>query len=57
MISIEPRQPKLDVVTRGGATIGADQNTPQGHPHVRPAAQKKALLDVQQEKEFFLEAR
>ena len=56
MIYIEPRQPNLAVVTRGGAVIGADQNTLQGHPQVRHTAQKKAPLDVQQEKEVFLEA-
>ena len=57
MVSSEPRQPNLAVVTRGGVVIGAYQNTPQGHPQVRPAAQKKALLDVQHEKEVFLVAQ
>ena len=55
MISVEPRQPNLVVVTRGGVAMGADQNTLQGQPQVRPATQKKAPLDVQQEKEVFLE--
>ena len=36
--------------------IGAYQNTPQGHLHVRHAAEKKAPLEVQHEKEVFLEA-
>ena len=30
MISVKPRQPNLVVVTRGGATTGAEQNTQQG---------------------------
>ena len=47
MISAKPRQPNLVVVTRGGAATGVDQNTPQGHPQVRPTTQKKALLNVQ----------
>ena len=56
MIYAEPRQPNLGVVTRGGSLTGADQNTLSGQPQVRPAAQKKSLLDVQQEKEVLLEA-
>ena len=50
MIYTEPRQPHIVVVTRGGVVMGADQNTQQGKPQVRFLAQKKALLDVQQEK-------
>ena len=56
MIYVELRQPNLVVVTRGGDAVGVDQNTLQGQPQVWPEAQKKALLDVQQEKEVFLEA-
>ena len=37
--------------------MGANQNTQQGQPQVRPVTQKKAPLDVQQEKEVFLEVR
>ena len=55
MISSEPRQPNLVVVTGGGPATRADQNTQQGHLQVRPTTQKKASLDVQQEKEVFLE--
>ena len=55
MISAEPRQPNLAIVTRGGVATGVDQNTPQGHLQVRAATQNKAPLDVQQEKELFLE--
>ena len=55
MISSEPREAHIVVVIRGGIVIGADQNTQQGQPQVRPVAQKKALLDVQKEKEVFLE--
>ena len=55
MISSEPGQPILVVVTRGGAATRVDQNTPQGHMQVRPATQKKASLNVQQEKEFFMD--
>ena len=57
MISSKPRQPNLAIVTRGGVATRAYQNTLQGHPQVQHATQKKALLDVQQEKEVFLEAR
>ena len=32
MIFIEPIQPNLVVVTRGGVAMGEDQNTPQGQP-------------------------
>ena len=55
LIYVEPRQPSLTIVTRGGVATGADQNTLQEHPQVRPMAQKKALLDFQQEKEVFLD--
>ena len=54
MISVELRKPHIAVVTSGGATMGADQNKYQGQPQVRPTAQKKAPLDVQEEKEVFL---
>ena len=57
MIYVKPRQPKLVVVTRVGVATSADQNTPQGHLQVRPAAQNKGPLDVQQEKEVFLEVQ
>ena len=57
MIFVEPRQPNLTIVTRGEDAIGVDQNTPQGHLEVQLVVQKKAPLDVQQEKEVFLEDR
>ena len=50
MISVESRQPHIVVVTRGGVVTGANQTTQQGQRQVRPVAQKKAPLDVQQEK-------
>ena len=56
MISSEPIKPNLVVVMQGGASTGADQNTLLRQPQVRPAAQNKSLLDVQQEKEVLLEA-
>ena len=37
--------------------MGVDQNTQQGQPQVRPTAQKKDPIDVQQEKELFLNVR
>ena len=57
MIFIEPRQLNLVVVIRGGVATCIDQNTPQGHPQVQTAAQKKATLDFQQDKEVLLEAQ
>ena len=52
MIVAEPREPSVVVITRGGATMGTDQDTQtepvaQAQSQVRPAAQKKAPLDVQ----------
>ena len=49
MIYVEPRESHIVVVTRAGVATREDQNTQQGQPQVRPAAQKKTLLDVQQE--------
>ena len=57
MIFVEPRKPHIVVVTIVGAATGANQNTQQGKLQVRPMAQKKELLDVQQEKEVFLEVQ
>ena len=37
--------------------MGPDQNAQQGQQQVRPATQKKALIEVQQEKEVLLEVR
>ena len=50
IIFVEPREPHVGVVKRGGVATGADQNTHQGNPHVRSASQKKSLLDVYKEK-------
>ena len=50
MIYVEPRESHIVVVTRGGVATGADQNTHQGQPQVRPTTQNKAPLDVQKEK-------
>ena len=48
------------MVTRGGVVTGADQATQtdpmaQAHPQVRPTAQKKAPLDVQEKKFIFMD--
>ena len=57
MTSVEPRKPKIDFITRGGVATREDQNTHHGQLHVQPAAQKKAPLDVQKEKEVFLDVQ
>ena len=57
MIYVKLREPHIVVVTRGGAATGADHNTQQGQPQVRPTTQKKAPLYVQKEKEVFLDVR
>ena len=57
MIYVEPREPHIVVVTRGGFATREDQNTHQGQPEVRTATQKKYPLYVQKEKGFFLEVR
>ena len=55
MISVKLREPHIAIVTRGGDATGADQNIQQARLQVRPAAQKKASLDVQNEKEVLLD--
>ena len=60
MIVTEPWEPNAVVVTRGGATTGADQATqtdPVMHvqPQVRPAAKKKAPIDIQEQKCIFMD--
>ena len=51
------REPYINIITRGGVATGAYQNTQPGQMQVRPAAQNKSPLDVQKEKEVFLDAR
>ena len=60
MIFIEPWEPNVAVVMRGGAMIGAYQATqidPTMHmqPQVRPAAKKKAPIDIQEQKHIFMD--
>ena len=57
MIYAELKEPHIAVVTRGCDVKGVDQNTQQEQSQVRPVSQKKTLLDVQKEKEFFLDVR
>ena len=62
MIVVEPWEPSVAVITRGGATTGIDQATQieptvQAQPQVRPTAQKKALLDVQKQKRILMDVR
>ena len=57
MISAESREPNIGFFTRGGVAMGANKNTQQGQPQVQPTAKKKSPLDVQKEKEFFLDVQ
>ena len=57
MIYAKMREPNIVVVTRGGVVTGEYQNTQHGQLQVRTATQKKVSLDVQKEKEAFLDVR
>ena len=62
MIVIEPWEPNVAVVTRGGAVRGVDKvmqakPTRQAQPQVQPAMQNKAPLDVQKKKCIFMDVR
>ena len=56
-ISVEPREPHIVVVTRGGVVTGVDQEALYRQPQARSTAQKKAPFDVQKEMEVFLDVR
>ena len=50
------------MITRGGATTGADQATQtepaaQAQPQVQPTVQKKASLDGQKKKRILMDVR
>ena len=60
MIVGEPREINVAMVTRGGATIGADQamkieHVAHGKPQVQPSMKKKAPLDIQEQKSIFMD--
>jgi hypothetical protein len=62
LIYVEPRRedPRVDVITRGGATTGEDRMT-QGRitedSSIRKAAEKTQNFDVKKERQIFEEAR
>ena len=60
MIVVEPWEPSVALITRGGVVMGADQAMPteptvQAQPQVRPTAQNKASLVVQEQKHVFMD--
>ena len=62
MIVAEPWEPSVAMITRGGVVIVAYKATQTklaalAQPQVRPIAQKKSLLDVQEQKRIFMDVR
>ena len=62
MIVIEPLEPSVAMITRGGVVIVAYKATQtklaaQAQPQVRPIAQKKSPLYVQKPKRIFIDRR
>ena len=49
-ISIEPREPNIVIVIRGGVATRSNQEAPYEQPRVRSTQQKKILFDVKKEK-------
>ena len=54
---MEPREPQITIVTRGGVVMGEDQEAMYGQLLVQPKAQTKAPFNAPNEKEVFLDAR
>ena len=56
MIYVDPREENIVVVIRGGDASVADQNAQHDQPQVRSEAENKVSLNVQKEKELFLDS-